>query len=87
MTDAAYILVIILSVFLAVSLLLSIILLVILINFAKRVNAVAASLQATAENVETVMSGVSKVTSPMIIAKLIMKQFNKVSKGKGKKDE
>jgi uncharacterized protein YoxC len=83
MSDPAYILVIILSVFLAVSLLLSIILLVMLIQFVKRVNTVAASVQATAENVETVVSGVSKVTSPMIIAKLIMKQFNE--KGKGKK--
>lgn len=85
MTDPAYILVIILSVFLAVTLLLSIILLTILIKFARRVNAVAESLQNTAENVETVVSGVSKVTSPMIIAKLIMKQFGE--KGKGKKDE
>lgn len=85
MSDAAYILVIILSVFLAVSLLLSIILLAILITFARRVNAVAATIQTTAENVETVVSGVSKVTSPMIIAKLIMKQFNQASKGKGKR--
>ncbi len=87
MSDPTYILVIILSVFLAVSLLLSIILLIMLITFARRVNAVAASLQNTAENVETVVSGVSKVTSPMIIAKLIMKQFNKESKGRGKRDE
>ena len=56
-----------------------------LITFVKRVNSVAASVQATAENVETVVSGVSKVTSPMIIAKLIMKQFNQQSKEKGKK--
>ncbi len=85
MSDPAYVLVIILSLFLAVSLLLSIILLAILITFARRVNAVASSIQATAENVETVVSGVSKVTSPMIIAKLIMKQFNQTGKEKGKK--
>lgn len=85
MSDPAYILVIILSVFLAVSLLLSIILLIMLITFFRRVNSVAAAVQATAENVESVVSGVGKVTSPMIIAKLIMKQFNKVSKEKGKK--
>ncbi|MEK7621186.1 MAG: hypothetical protein AAB395_02425 [Patescibacteria group bacterium] len=84
MSDPAYILVIILSVFLAVSLLLSIILLIMVITFFKRVNSVAAAVQATAENVESVVSGVSKVTSPMIIAKLIMKQFNQAAKGKGK---
>ncbi len=85
MSDPAYILVIILSVFLAFSLLLSIILLAILITFARRVNSVAASIQTTAENVESVVTGVSKVTSPMIIAKLIMKQFNQESKKKGNK--
>lgn len=84
MTEAASTLVIILSVVLAIFLILSIILVIMLIIFARRVNAVASSLQTTAENVETVVSGVSKVTSPVLIAKLIMKQFNQESKRKGK---
>lgn len=87
MNDAASILVIILGIFLAVFLLLAIILVVLLIRVSKKINAITDAVQSTTEKVETVVAGLSKVTSPILLAKIIMKQFKETGKRKGSKHE
>ncbi len=87
MNDAASILVIILGVFLALFLFLAIILVILLIRVSRKINAITDSVQSTTEKVETVVAGLSKVTSPILIAKLILKQFKDSGKRKGDKRE
>lgn len=81
MSEAAEILVIILSVFLALFLLLSIILLVMLIRVTKQIQAFTRAAQSTAEHIEDAVANVTKLTSPVVIAKMVMNQFKK-KKGK-----
>lgn len=78
----AQILVIILSIFLAVFLVLAIILIVMLIRVTQQIKSVTSSAQRTAQNIETVVAGVTKVTSPLFIIELLTKQFKKFTKNK-----
>ena len=84
MTDAASILVIILSVFLALFLILAIILIVMLINVSKKINRITSSVQLATQNIESVVGGLSKVTSPLLLVRMIMKQVKKSAKRKEK---
>lgn len=78
--DAAQILVIILAVFLAVFLLLGVVLTILLIKVTKQIKFVAASAARTAQNIEKTTIGLSKVSAPLFIARLISKQMNKIKK-------
>jgi uncharacterized protein YoxC len=80
--DWAQVLVIILSIFLAIFLLLAIILVVMLLRVTKQIKAVTSSAQRTAENIETAVSGITKVTSPIFLMGLLTKQFKKFTKRK-----
>lgn len=78
--DAMQILVIILSSFLALFLLLAIILVVLLIKVTKQIKNVTSTAQSAADNINSFVGNVSKVTSPAIIAKMVMDQLKKVRK-------
>lgn len=84
MSEAAEVLVIILSVFLALFLLLSIVLLVMLIRVTKQIQGFTAAAQSTAEHIEDAVASFTKITSPVILAKMVMNQFKK---NKGDKHE
>lgn len=77
MSEAAEILVIILSIFLAMFLLLSIVLLVMLIRVTKQIQELTASAQSTVHHIEKAVSGIAKITSPLLIFELVAKQFKK----------
>lgn len=80
--DWAQILVIILSVFLAVFLGLAIILTAMLIKVTKQIKTVTGSAQHTAEMIERAMAGVTKVTSPMLMIKMVTKFMKKARNSK-----
>lgn len=80
MSEAAEILVIILSVFLALFLLLATILVVLLIKVTKQIKSVTATAKTAADNIGSVVANISKVTSPALIARLIMDQFKRFKK-------
>jgi len=80
MSEAAEILVIILSVFLAFFLLLATVLLVMLIRVTKKIQGLAESARSTAEHIDKAVSGIGKVVSPAIVAKFAMEQFEKAKK-------
>ncbi len=82
MTDTLTILIIILSVFLALFLLLAIILIVMLIKVSTKINRITTSVQLATDNIEGVVSGLSKVTSPLLLVKMISKQIKRARKGK-----
>jgi hypothetical protein len=85
MSPAAEILVIILSIFLAFFLLLSIILVIYLIVLTRQIRRVTMSAEHAIGNFQSVVSGISRVVSPMFLAKLasdLFKKFNKSRKGK-----
>jgi inner membrane protein involved in colicin E2 resistance len=84
MSEAAEILVIILSVFLGFFLLLAIILLVMLIRVTKKIQDLAESARSTADHIDKAVSGIGKVVSPALIAKFVMGQFAKAKKKGGK---
>jgi len=75
--DAMQILVIILSVFLALFLLLAIILVIMLIKVTQQIKKVTSTAQNAAEHMNDLAVNVGKFVSPAIIAKFVMKQFNK----------
>jgi cell division protein FtsB len=85
MNIASEVLVIILSIFLALFLLLSVILLVHLIKISKQISDITASFQRTTTTVEDIVTNAAKLTSPMLIFKAVVRQFNKHKKGE--KDE
>jgi len=78
--DAMQILVVILSIFLALFLLLAIILVVLLIKVTRQIKKVTSTAQNAAEHMNDLAINVSKFVSPAIIAKFVMKQFNKAKK-------
>ena len=80
MTNAAEILVIILSVFLGLFLLLAIVLTVLLIKVTKQIRSVTSTAQSAVENINQLAVNASKVTSPAIIGKFLMDQLKKVKK-------
>jgi len=78
--DWAQVLVIILSVFLAMFLLLAIILTALLIKVTRQIKTVTNSAQRSAEHIESAIAGISKVTSPLLLARMVMKHFKKSRK-------
>lgn len=82
--DAMQVLVVILSSFLALFLLLAIALVILLIKVTRQIKSVTTTAQSAAEHINSIASGVSKVASPALIAKLVLEQVNKVLK-EGKK--
>lgn len=80
MSDAAQILVIILSVFLAFFLLLATILTVLLIRVTRQIKAVTATAKVTVDHLNSLAVNASKMVSPAIIAKVIMSQLKKLKK-------
>jgi len=86
MSSAAEILVIILAVVLSVFLIVGIILVIYLIRLSAEIRRVAATAQHAVSSVESAVSGVARLTSPMVVAELVgkyIKKFAKASK-KGK---
>lgn len=80
MSNAAEILVIILSVVLAVFLVLSIILTVLLIKVTKQIKNVTSTAQSAVDNVNAFASNVSKYSSPALFGKFMVDQFNRMRK-------
>ena len=87
--DWSQILVIILAIFLAIFLLLAIILTALLIKVTQQIKEITESAQRTVTGFERMINGITKVTSPAIISKLLFEQFNKVRSRskKGKADK
>ncbi len=85
MSPAAEILVIILSIALAFFLILGIALAIYLIVLTKQIRKVTKSAERTVENFESVVSGVSKIITPIYIAETVnnfVKKFKKSKKDK-----
>lgn len=82
--DWSQILVIILALFLAIFLLLAIILTALLIKVTKQIKEVTESAQRTVYGFEKMVTGISKITSPAILGKIIFEQINK-ARGHSKK--
>ncbi len=74
---AMEILVIILSAFLALFLLIGIVLAVLLVRVTQQIRRVTTSAERTVNGLESVVAGVNKVTTPAMIAKVILGQVNK----------
>jgi membrane protein implicated in regulation of membrane protease activity len=77
MTDAAEILVVILSAFLALFLLLAIILTVLLIRVTRQIQSVTKTAQEAVDNVGKVMKAASAVATPAILSKFVTDQISK----------
>ena len=80
MTNAAEILVIILSVFLGLFLILGIVLTVLLIKVTKQIRTVTSTAQNTVENLNQLALNASKVSSPALVGKFLFDQFKKFKK-------
>lgn len=78
--DAMQILVIILATFLAIFLLLAVILIALLIKVTRQIKNVTTTAQSAADQINSLAANVTKVTSPALIAKLVMDQVKKVRK-------
>jgi len=78
--DAMQILVIILASFLALFLLLAIILIVLLIKVTTQIKRVTTTAQSAADHINSLAGNVSKVTSPALLAKLVLEQLKKFRK-------
>ena len=65
-------------------LLLAIILTVMLITVSKKINKITTSVQSVTDNIEGVVGGISKVTSPLILAKMVTNLVKRNVKRKGK---
>jgi len=74
---AMEILVIILSAFLALFLLIGIILIGLLIRVTQQIKRVTSTAERTVGNIESVVNGVGKVTTPAMLAKLVLGEVNK----------
>lgn len=84
MSPAAEILVIILSVVLAVFLILGIVLSIYLIKLTRDIRSVTRSAGRTVDHIESAVSGVTKLTSPIFIAEMINRYIKKFTKKKKK---
>lgn len=85
MSPAAEILVIILSVFLAFFLALGMALIIYLLVLTRQIRKVTKSAERTVENFESVVTGFSKVISPIFVAELVTKFIKKMKKDKKEK--
>lgn len=75
--DAMQILVIILASFLALFLILAVILVVLLIKVTRQIKNVTTTAQSAAEHINSMAVNVGKVTSPALVAKLVLSQLKK----------
>jgi len=85
MNLAAEILVVILSIFLAIFLILGIILLAYLIKLTRQIKKISLSAEKTVGDIESIVSRVVQVTSPMFLAEIVsklLKIFKKSNKEK-----
>lgn len=80
MSNAAEILVIILSVFLAVFLILPIVLTILLIKVTRQIKQVTSSAQNAVENVNQFAMNMTKFSSPALIGKFVFDQIKKFQK-------
>lgn len=78
--DAMQILVIILASFLALFLLLAVILIVLLIKVTRQIKNVTTTAQSAADKMNAFASTVGKVSSPALIAKMVLDQIKKARK-------
>jgi len=85
MSPAAEILVVILSVFLAIFLALGIALIIYLIVLTRQIRKITSAAERTVDNIESVVTGVSKVVSPMYVAEIIAKYVKKFNSKKKEK--
>lgn len=86
MSSAAEILVIILAIVLSVFLIVGIILVIYLIRLSAEIRRIASTAQHAVSSVESAVSGMSRLTSPLFIAEMVgkyIKKFTKTSR-KGK---
>lgn len=84
MSTAAEILVIIVSSVLSIFLIVSIILAIYLIKLTAEIRRLTKTAQNTVSHIDTAVSGVTKITSPIFVAELVGKYIKKFTK-KGKK--
>lgn len=77
MSDAAEILVIIISIFLAFFLVIAIVLTIMLIKVTRQIRTVTSSAKGIVDNLNSVTSNVSKMVSPAIIAKVALAAMKK----------
>lgn len=75
--DAMQILVIILASFLALFLLLAVILIVLLIKVTRQIKSVTTTAQSAADHINNLAANVTKVTSPALVAKVVLDQIKK----------
>ncbi|MFZ2494242.1 MAG: hypothetical protein WAW60_00520 [Candidatus Saccharimonadales bacterium] len=80
MSEAAEILVIILSIFLALFLLLATILVVILIKVSRQIKSIAESTQVTVDHIQGIAANTAKFSSPALIGKFVFDQIKKFRK-------
>lgn len=80
MTNAAEILVIILSVFLGLFLILGIILTVLLIKVTKQIKSVTKTAESAVENINQFALNATKVSSPALVGKFLFDQIKKFKK-------
>ena len=85
MSPAAEILVIILSIFLAFFLALGIALIIYLIVLTRQIRKVTKSAERTVENLGSVVTGFTRVVSPLFVAEMVSKFIKKIKKDKGGK--
>lgn len=76
----AQVLVIILSIFLGFFLILAIVLMVLLIKVTRQIKSITTTAEKAALNAESFVSGLSRFSSPMIIAKLVSSYLKKAKK-------
>ncbi len=82
--DWTFVLVIILSVFLALFLLLGIVLVILLIKVTLQIRDVTKSAKNTAGTIESMVTNVSKFSSPLLISKVLLKHAKKLKNIKKK---
>ena len=78
--NAMEILVIILSIFLAIFLLIGIVLAIMLVKVTQQIRRVTSTAEKAALSFEKVAANVSKVSSPLLIAKMLQSQLKKFTK-------
>lgn len=82
MCPAAEVLIIILSITLTVFLILGIVLLVYMIVLTRQIRRVTQAAEKTVDNIGSVVSGFSKIITPVYIAEMVNKAIKKIKKNK-----
>jgi uncharacterized protein involved in cysteine biosynthesis len=85
--DWAQILVTILAIFLAIFLLLGIILVALLVKVTIQIKAMTVSARSIGDHVERIVAGLSKVTSPVFLVKMILKHIKSAKRRKKRGDD